>query len=110
MKAETIARALGGRKAGDGWIARCPCHDDREPSLSIHHAADGKLLAHCHAGCEQGRVIAALRLRCGTTTIIANSQARYRGPPPIKSRIATTPNTPNQRSQFGAPQSRQRAL
>jgi hypothetical protein len=26
----SIAKALGGRKVGDGWIARCPAHDDRE--------------------------------------------------------------------------------
>jgi hypothetical protein len=32
MKAETIARALGGRKAGAGWMTRCPAHDDHEPS------------------------------------------------------------------------------
>ena len=38
MKAETIAKALGGRKAGGGWMARCPAHDDREPSLSITDA------------------------------------------------------------------------
>jgi hypothetical protein len=63
MKAETIAKALGGRKAGGGWMARCPTHDDREPSLSIRDANDGKVLVRCHAGCEQGRVIAALRLR-----------------------------------------------
>jgi putative DNA primase/helicase len=60
MKAETIARALGGRKAGGGWMARCPAHEDREPSLSIRDADDGKVLVRCHAGCVQGRVIAAL--------------------------------------------------
>ena len=32
MTAESIARALGGRNAGLGWMARCPAHDDREPS------------------------------------------------------------------------------
>src|SRR4051794_17494931 len=63
MNAESIARALGGRKAGGCWTARCPAHDDRTPSLSIQDAADGKLLAHCHAGCEQQQVIAALRDR-----------------------------------------------
>jgi hypothetical protein len=63
MRAETIARALGGRKSRGGWMARCPAHDDCEPSLSIHHGADGKMLVCCHAGCEQGRVIAALRSR-----------------------------------------------
>ncbi len=28
MTAETIARALGGRRTGGGWVARCPAHDD----------------------------------------------------------------------------------
>jgi putative DNA primase/helicase len=63
MKAETIAKALGGRKAGGGWMARCPAHDDREPSLSICYGNDGKVLVCCHAGCGQRRVIAALRSR-----------------------------------------------
>ena len=39
--AETIAKGLGGRKAGGGWMARCPAHDDREPSLSMRDADDG---------------------------------------------------------------------
>jgi putative DNA primase/helicase len=63
MKAEAIAKALGGRKAGSGWMARCPAHEDRDPSLSIRDADDGKVLVRCHAGCDQGRVIAALRSR-----------------------------------------------
>ena len=63
MNAETIATALGGRKAGSGWMARCPTHDDREPSLSIRDADDGKVLVRCHAGCDQERVIATLRGR-----------------------------------------------
>ena len=42
-------------------MAKCPAHDDRSPSLSIRHADDGKVLVHCHAGCDQDRVIAALR-------------------------------------------------
>jgi hypothetical protein len=63
MNAETIALALGGRKAGTAWVARCPTHDDRSPSLSIKDAEDGKVLVRCHAGCEQHQVIAALRAR-----------------------------------------------
>ena len=31
MTAETIARALGGRRAGATWMARCPVHEDRRP-------------------------------------------------------------------------------
>ncbi len=55
MKAETIARALGGRKAGGGWMARCPAHADREPSLSIRDGDGNKVLVRCHAGCDQAR-------------------------------------------------------
>jgi hypothetical protein len=62
MNAEAIAKALRGRKIGGGWTARCPAHDDRNPSLSIRDV-DGKVLVRCHAGCEQARVIAALRRR-----------------------------------------------
>ena len=61
MNHEKIGKALGGRKTGGGWTARCPAHDDRTPSLSIRHADDGKVLVHCHTGCDQERVIAALR-------------------------------------------------
>jgi putative DNA primase/helicase len=63
MTAETIAKALGGRKAGSGWTARCPAHDDRTPSLSIRDAQDNKVLVRCHAGCDQERVITALQTR-----------------------------------------------
>src|SRR5262249_1992036 len=62
MTAETIARALSGRKAGSGWAAHCPAHDDRTPSLSIRDA-EGKVLVRCHAGCDQERVISKLRGR-----------------------------------------------
>ena len=61
MTADTIAKVLGGRKVGGGWMARCPAHDDREPSLSIIDAKGGKVLVRCHAGCDQVNVIAALR-------------------------------------------------
>ncbi len=63
MTAEAIAKALRGRKVGGGWMARCPSHNDREPSLSIIDAKGGKVLVRCHAGCDQARVIAALRSR-----------------------------------------------
>ena len=63
MTAETIAKTLGGRRAGSGWVARCPTHDDRTPSLSIEDADSDKVLVHCHAGCDQGSVIAVLQAR-----------------------------------------------
>ena len=63
MSAETLARALGGRRTGSHWMAPCPTHEDRDPSLSIRDADDGKVLVHCHAGCDQSVVIGELRSR-----------------------------------------------
>jgi hypothetical protein len=61
MTAEEIAEALRGRKTGGSWTAQCPAHDDRTPSLSIRDSVDDKVLVHCHAGCDQRDVIAALK-------------------------------------------------
>lgn len=61
MNAEQLAAAIGGHKGGDGWMARCPAHHDRTPSLSIRDAENGRILVHCHAGCGQRDVISALR-------------------------------------------------
>jgi putative DNA primase/helicase len=55
-----IVNVLGARRAGNSWIARCPAHDDKTPSLSISEGEDGKVLVYCHAGCDQEDVIAEL--------------------------------------------------
>jgi hypothetical protein len=62
MSAEEIARVLHGRRSGRGYMAPCPAHDDRSPSLSITERG-GRILVHCHAGCPQAHIIAALRAR-----------------------------------------------
>lgn len=59
MNAAEIARRLRGRRSGASWLACCPAHDDKNPSLSLRDA-EGTVLVHCHAGCEQSAVIAAL--------------------------------------------------
>jgi putative DNA primase/helicase len=63
VNAEFIAKALGGFRAGAGWMAHCLAHDDRKPSLSLRDSDTGMVLVRCHAGCEQDQVIAALRSR-----------------------------------------------
>ena len=60
MSAERLARALGGRKSGRQWMARCPAHPDPTPSLSICDGEDGRVLLYCHAGCDARDVIAEL--------------------------------------------------
>jgi len=39
------------------WIARCPAHDDRTPSLAIRELEDGRILLHCFAGCGAAEVL-----------------------------------------------------
>lgn len=72
---ERIARALGGRRCGAGWLARCPVHDDREPSLSLSLGRGGRLLAKCHAGCP----FEAIRAELARLGLLAD---RWQGPPP----------------------------
>lgn len=44
------------------WIARCPAHEDRAPSLSVRELEDGRLLVYDFGGCEIGAVLAAVGL------------------------------------------------
>ncbi len=53
----------GVRQTGHGrYMARCPAHDDRSPSLSVREADDGRILIHCYAGCGAAAVMESLGL------------------------------------------------
>jgi putative DNA primase/helicase len=86
MHAEFIAKALGGFRAGAGWMARCPAHDDRKPSLSLRNSDSGMVLVRCHAGCEQEQVIPALRSRGLWTERGLRSYSRYAASPIVDRR------------------------
>lgn len=65
-----VERVLGKLKnvkaaGGDRWMALCPTHDDSERSLSIKVGADGRVLMHCHAGCDKAAIVLALGLTMG---------------------------------------------
>jgi hypothetical protein len=52
------------RETGPGrWIAKCPAHKDRNPSLSIRELDDGRILLNDFAGCPTTDVIAALGMQ-----------------------------------------------
>ena len=57
---EILTRLEGVTKTGDGWMARCPSHEDRKASLSVKACADGKTLLYCHGPCETADVVAAM--------------------------------------------------
>jgi len=61
--AAALVVALGGRWRGRSSVCLCPAHDDSNPSLSVSISADELVLVHCFAGCGQGAVVDALRLR-----------------------------------------------
>lgn len=42
------------------WIALCPAHDDKNPSLTIRQADDERVLIHCFAGCGAADVLASV--------------------------------------------------
>jgi hypothetical protein len=51
------------KQTGPGrWLARCPAHEDRSPSLSIREVEDGRVLLHDFAGCSTEDVLGALGL------------------------------------------------
>jgi putative DNA primase/helicase len=56
---DRLAERTGYRGRNGSW--RCPAHDDRHPSLSVSNG-DGKVLLHCHAGCELADILTALGL------------------------------------------------
>src|SRR5574341_721332 len=76
------------RRAPHGFIARCPAHHDRTPSLSIREL-DGRVTLHCFAGCLEADCWRALDLEkpgqlapatlFHRALLIARAQARRRG-------------------------------
>lgn len=58
-----LAKLDGVKRTGPGrWLAKCPAHEDRRASLAIREADEGKILAHCFAGCSIHEVVAAAGL------------------------------------------------
>ena len=60
-----LMRLSGVKKIGDGkYMAICPAHDDKSPSLAITEK-DGKCLLHCFPGCSALDVLGSIGLEMG---------------------------------------------
>ena len=58
-----IARLEGVKRTGaDRWIARCPAHDDKHPSMNIREKDDGLILIRCFAECSSYEIVSAVGL------------------------------------------------
>jgi hypothetical protein len=87
--ARDVTIALRGRwnVAANRGSARCPCHDDHSPSLSLSDGDEpGRILVHCFAGCDRRDILAALRDH-GLLEECAHQQEprsrRIEPPPPV---------------------------
>ena len=61
--AGVVSLLEGVRETGSGrWMARCPAHEDRSPSLAVRELDDGRVLLHDFGGCATTDVLAALGL------------------------------------------------
>jgi hypothetical protein len=61
---QLLDKLQGVRRSGAGWMASCPAHPDRSPSLSVREGERG-LLLHCFRGCVTEDVCSALRIHMG---------------------------------------------
>lgn len=56
MPNDTLETFLGKldkkQKRGDEWQARCPAHDDHDPSLSVREGDTRPVVVNCFAGCS----------------------------------------------------------
>jgi len=58
-----LAKLSKVRKSNRGYMACCPVHQDKNPSMTITETDDGKVLAHCFScGARGSDVVEALGL------------------------------------------------
>ncbi len=62
MKAEVLVDRLErAKRTGSGqWVARCPAHNDKNPSMTVRELEDGRVLIHCFAGCTPDAIVGAV--------------------------------------------------
>lgn len=57
-----LPKLEGVRQSGGSFSARCPAHEDRNPSLSITVGKEHPVVFHCQAGCHRDDILTALGL------------------------------------------------
>ena len=64
MSTDTLLSQLAGvkRTGVNRWLALCPAHPDKHPSLNVRELDDGRILVKCFAGCGVEEVLHAVGL------------------------------------------------
>jgi hypothetical protein len=62
VKAEAfLSRCEKVKSTGNGtWLACCPAHDDKHPSMTVRELEDGRVLLHCFTGCGVEEILGAV--------------------------------------------------
>ena len=61
-----LAQCKRVRSTGNGtWVACCPAHEDKNPSMTVRELPDGMVLVHCFAGCSIESITGACGLAIG---------------------------------------------
>ena len=84
-------------KSENGYMACCPAHDDKNPSLSLKRRDDGGVLIHCFGGCQVEDVLAAIGLMMQDIMPEAdyrtkNTHSRSHNKPPVNVKYFKTAN------------------
>ncbi len=86
MSVQVLLDRLAKVKAvGDGWVACCPAHEDRQPSLTITEKSDGIILIHCFAECAPLDILRAVGL--GLTDLFPEPLGNHLKPLPRRQRF-----------------------
>lgn len=60
----TLLDRLEGVKGSNGkWLACCPAHGDKRPSLAVKELDDGRILLKCFAGCSAEEIVSSVGMR-----------------------------------------------
>jgi hypothetical protein len=92
---DKVLESLGDySERGDEYRAKCPSHQgESDDSLAVREDDDGKVLLHCHTGCDFEEIVDALGLDM-SDLFSKNGQAsgagKPVGPPPKEDRVAGT--------------------
>jgi DNA primase len=58
------------------WLACCPAHAEKTPSLAITELSDGTVLLHCFSGCNEEQVLDALGIKSTSALMDSGIEVR----------------------------------
>jgi hypothetical protein len=88
---ENLVGRLHAKRSGNGWLAKCPAHDDGNPSLKIDEGADGRALVKCWAGCSVDAVLSSIGLTTKDLFPVSSLPKSSRNGEPTASKPTATP-------------------